>query len=278
MLRKSLSIFLFAAGLALVLTAFSGMSNPQAVQAQSVPQPTPRPSLPPDENTSPGIGSGSGMGHIAGTIIDLTTGAPASGITVMVGEYQLTSDVNGNYDRWLPAGTYTVMLVVTKEQGSAAQSALSVALPEAERVVQHLAFYSPKPAQAAPAAVPAATVVPTAVPVQSKARPAEKVAHPGSQASAPTRLPRTGDDSQNVLLLISVGIALMAGGIFMGTQGSWVKRATPALASRPAQRGSAAVSPVGNQDLLALLLARDLPSIKPDRDEALLKALLERDI
>ena len=120
MLRKLLSAICFSAGLAIVLTTLSGGALPQPAMAQSIPRPTPRPPLPPEENGSSGISAGSGMGHIAGTVIDLNNGAPRANIAVQVGSYTLMTDENGNYDRWLPAGTYTVTLMLDTSSGMAA--------------------------------------------------------------------------------------------------------------------------------------------------------------
>jgi hypothetical protein len=122
--------------------------------------------LPPEEKGSSGISSGSGMGHIAGTVIDLNNGAPRANIAVQVGSYTLTTDENGNYDRWLPAGIYTVTLMLDKSVGVTAQPELTLTLPVDDRVVQHLNFYG---AQTAPAPADAphapATPQPTAAPV-----------------------------------------------------------------------------------------------------------------
>lgn len=283
MFRKTLSMLLFAAGLAIVLTTIGGMSTVRPVQAQGVPQPTPRPPLPPEGNNKSSIGTGSGMGHIAGTVIDLTTGAPAANIEVLVGEYMLMTDVNGNYDRWLPSGTYTVALILGKDKGVAAQPELILALPEQERVIQHLAFYSPKPA-AAPAApvqvtAPAAPIQPTAVPAQSKARtPEHQDTKTDTPALVPSRLPRTGDDAPSFMLWISVGIALMAGGVFMGMYGNLRRSAVPATLPLVSRRHRAVAASTADAALLSSLLSSKLPSPKRSSDDALLQTLLKSEI
>lgn len=284
MFRKTFSMLLFAAGLAIVLTTFGGMSTVRPAQAQGVPQPTPRPPLPPEGNDKSSIGTGSGMGHITGTVIDLTTGAPTANIEVMVGEYMLMTDVNGNYDRWLPAGTYSIALVLRKDQGIAAQPELILALPEQERIIQHLAFYSPKPATAPAEAVqvtaPAAPAQPTAMPAQSKARtPEHQKPNTGTtHAVAPNRLPRTGDDAPAFMLWISVGIALMAGGVFMGMQGNLRRSAVPATVPVASRRQRTVTASTTDTDLLSSLLSRNLPAPMCSNDDALLQTLLKSEI
>src|SRR5215216_7570480 len=69
--------------------------------------PTSKPRQDSDDNTT------LPTGRITGTVIDLETGAPAPEIAVSVGDTQVTSDPNGNYDRnGLPPGNYSVALVL----------------------------------------------------------------------------------------------------------------------------------------------------------------------
>src|SRR5262245_52715027 len=83
--------------------------------------PSPRPTLAPTSRPHGDSHSGDGMGRITGTIIDLTTGAPASGIKVNIGGVVVSSDANGNYDLWVASGPYSVALVLDASQGEAAQ-------------------------------------------------------------------------------------------------------------------------------------------------------------
>lgn len=80
-------------------------------------------------------------GRITGTVINQSTGAPAPGIAVDVGGRVVYSDRHGNYERnLLPAGDYTVALVVAPEYGIPAQDPLTLTVEEESTVVQHLFF------------------------------------------------------------------------------------------------------------------------------------------
>src|SRR5690242_20554293 len=110
MYRRSRNIALLICGVGLLLAtrAFSMtlLDAPVQAWAQRLP---PRPTLTPhakpvhrsnDHAPDP-------TGRITGTVIDLTNGAPAPGITVSVGGSIVTTDTNGNYDRArLPPGNY----------------------------------------------------------------------------------------------------------------------------------------------------------------------------
>jgi hypothetical protein len=111
-------------------------------------------------------------------VINLTTNAPAPGITVMVGDASVTTDANGNYERaGLPAGSYQVALVLTAAQGTPAQGPITVELAAGATAVQNLAFRSPLAATVVPATPTA--MPPTAMP-------------PAPTPSGPVRLPDTG--------------------------------------------------------------------------------------
>jgi hypothetical protein len=291
MLRKLISMACIAAGMAMMLTALSGGAAPQPAHAQSVPQPTPRPPLPPDDKGGSGIGTGSGMGHIAGTVIDLTTGAPTSNVVVAVGPYLLPTDGNGNYDSWLPAGTYTVTLMIEKERGTAAQPAIMLTIPVADRVVQHLSFYEAQPAAApadqvqpaAPTAQPA--VMPTAMPTPepappSKARAPEAPANPAPEAAAaPSRLPRTGDDLPAFWLYMSIGVVLMGAGLFVGARADSLHIPAIALAGFARRQQRRVLMPAADAAaLLAALLTSEVRAAQRGRrDDELLAALLTAD-
>ncbi|HEX6292166.1 MAG TPA: carboxypeptidase-like regulatory domain-containing protein [Herpetosiphonaceae bacterium] len=134
---------------------------------------TPTPVPPDDTLPSP---TEAPAGRIIGTVIDLTTNAPAPGIRVAVGDITVTTDGNGNYERaGLPAGSYQVALVLTAAQGVAEQGPITVDLAVGATVVQHLAFRSPLAATAVPS-------TPTPTP------------------TGPATLPDTGDSSGNAAL------------------------------------------------------------------------------
>jgi hypothetical protein len=173
-MRRFLSAMLMIGGLSLVAAGL-GSSLGSAPQAQAQPRPTltPAPSATPvglptrtpsprddDEQPAP-------TGRITGTVIDLTTGAPAPGIAVLVGDATTTSDANGNYDRaGLAPGRYVVALALRAEQGTPAQEPIAIDLGAGATIVQHLSFHSPLPA---PAATPTAATPPTTLPVTSGA-------------------------------------------------------------------------------------------------------------
>jgi hypothetical protein len=156
--RPFLRAVLVAAGLCLLLSALS--SWPGAAPAHAQGDPPPRPTLTPvpptrERQSDQARPTAAPAGRITGTVIDLTTGAPAPNVAVAVGDQTVLADANGNYDRsGLPAGSYTVALILAPEQGMPAQEPVVVALAEGATVVQHLSFHSPPPA--APTPTPAA--------------------------------------------------------------------------------------------------------------------------
>lgn len=184
------------AGLAMLAAALLATPG-RAAWAQDLP---PRPTAPPTAPVTPEPEQGdddagrdpAAPGRITGTVIDRTTGAPASGVAVRVGDTTVTSDANGNYDRSsLAAGSYAVALILEPGRGEPAQGELTVAVAAGQTVVQHLAFSSPLPAAAATAAPePAAT--PAAI--------------------TPISLPATGGGGAQGLPLALVGVALIAAG------------------------------------------------------------------
>ena len=152
-------------------------------------------------------------GRIVGTVINLTTNAPAPGITVAVGDTTVTTDANGNYERaGLPAGSYRVVLVLTPAQGTPEQGPITVELAAGATAVQHLAFRSPLAATAVPAtptAMPPTAVPPTAVP-------------PKPTPSGPAMLPDTGHtDGAGAGLL---GMLILLAGIGVWGLTEWSRR------------------------------------------------------
>jgi Carboxypeptidase regulatory-like domain len=188
-----LSTILIVGGLGLLLAGLGRWAAPIAVHAQD--QPPPRPTLTPQPPTATARPSDDEpdstpvpASRITGTVIDQTSGAPAPGIQVQVGDGTITTDGNGNYDRaGLPPGSYTVALVLAAGQGEPAQGPLTVDLPAAATVVQHLAFRSPLPV-AQPRAAPTST-----------------------PAMTPPRLPRTAGSSDG-WLAFALGMGMLAAG------------------------------------------------------------------
>jgi hypothetical protein len=201
MRRSFLSAILFAAGLSLLVASLSpwltGTPEAQA-RVQSRPTLTPAPIAPttvPGPTRTPSSNDGDNRerlaptGRITGTVIDLTTGAPAPGIAVQIGDVITTSDANGNYDRsGLAAGHYVVALALRVEQGHPAQEPLTVEVGADATVVQHLNFRSLPPAR------PAAS--PTAAPA----------------GAAPATLPVTSGANDLSWPLVLLGLALLLGG------------------------------------------------------------------
>ena len=211
--RRMFGVSMMLIGGLMVVLAFGSMpvqsAEPQAVQAA----PSPRPTLPPTDDDDDDVAGDSNPGHITGTVIELNSGAPASGIGVSItgvdSSVQVSSDSNGNYDRWVPAGVYTVTLSLRTEQGAAAQGPKLVEVTSGGRTVQHL-YYRGLQATATAAPTSAATAVPggpavgTAVPV------------PTPTVMMPTRLPRTAAPLDGrAWLWLPLGLALLLFGGLM---------------------------------------------------------------
>lgn len=219
----ALGIALLSAGLMLVgmpsgaSLAFAQDLPPRpTLEATTAPQPTQ--TSEPKKNEKHKSRTPVPTGRITGTIIDLVSGAPTSGIGVLVGNVLVYSDANGNYERVsLPAGTYTVTLMLPSAQSVAAQGVLAVQLPAGGNVIQHLAFYSaPTPVPAAPPAppVPVATpafvaggVAPQTLPDTSGP---QAIAHPYAPKSLPHTSGRRGGWSLALFgsVLVVTGIVL----------------------------------------------------------------------
>ncbi|HEU4322771.1 MAG TPA: carboxypeptidase regulatory-like domain-containing protein [Roseiflexaceae bacterium] len=176
-----------------LLALGAGLAPAGLVGAQELPpRPTVAPTAPP--RTGGGDSGDEEPGRITGTVIDQTTGAPAPGIAVLVGDVTVRSDANGNYDRpELASGVYTVTLVLSADQGTASQPAQRVTVASGATVVQHLFFRSPVRAATTAVATPLPTPLPT-----------------------PASLPNTGAAEPSPALpllgaaLIGLGLALLA--------------------------------------------------------------------
>ncbi|HEY0738770.1 MAG TPA: carboxypeptidase-like regulatory domain-containing protein [Herpetosiphonaceae bacterium] len=160
----------------------------------STPTATTVPTAPPkDDEPDP---TDTPAGRIIGTVIDLTTNAPARGITVAIGDATVTTDANGNYQSAeLAAGSYRVALVLTAAQGTPAQEPIVIALAAGQTVTQHLAFRSPIAATATALPTATAPAAPTTIP---------PTAVPTSRPTAPVTLPDTGSSAQQTSLSTGV--------------------------------------------------------------------------
>lgn len=187
-------------GIALWLASFAPQAN---VQAQELP---PRPTLTPQPTHRSNTHkerkhhdtSRAPTGRITGTVIDLTTSAPAPGITVAVGDVVVTTDADGNYNRTdVPSGSYVVALLLNEKQGVSSQEPITVDVAPGATVFQHLNFRS----QLFTSASPTAAIMP----LPSTQTP-EAVAE-----AKPKELPRTGDTTSNgwLYMLMLLGISTL---------------------------------------------------------------------
>jgi hypothetical protein len=196
--RFRISLLAGLAALVVALGAFVVSGAPtRSVLAQEPPPrptltpapPTAQPTAKPQERERDRPTAVALSGRITGTVIDLATGAPASGVSVRVGDAIVVTDSNGNYDRpGLPAGSYVVALVLS-EGTAPAQEPITLQLGSAQTVIQHLAF---RPAAAVATAAPA----------------------PAPQPAMPTELPATsGERSSTLVLRAIVGLLLLSAGV-----------------------------------------------------------------
>lgn len=264
-MRRQMSSFaLMVCGIIALVGGFTMLPAPVSVAAQAV-QPSPRPTLQPTAELRQNDRKPTAVvpGRLTGTIIDLRTHAPVSGVAVQVGEQTVYSDANGNYDIWLTSGYYQVGLELASDQGVAGQPTQSVAVGPGDTVIVHLFFTSPAPTEqptqpaAQPALVPTPTVAPVALPPSlpdtSVANAAAEVAAPASSLGAPQSLPKTAATGG----LGAAGTWILFGALLLGL-GLVVQ-----LAPRPRRRAAlprrrAAARPRNDDDLLSDLLDRDL--------------------
>lgn len=270
MIRRAISFVMVAAGLLMLVGGLGALMPLATASAQAVPQPTPRPALPPEEGGQRSAQSISDMGHITGTVIDQRTGAPMPMAAVRVGDQIISADANGNYDLWTLPGTYTVGVIA--QDGTLAQ-AVSVEIPTDKITVQHLSGVSAAPVAApvesvAPAAPAAAVVVAPAAPEVIVA-----VDNQAVEPMIPARLPRTAG---NPLLLfepwfwVSLGMALLLGGLLIAARADSLRAPARALANYASGSPSMAADAAA---LLAALLTSEVRAASLSED-ALLQALL----
>ncbi|HJZ49002.1 MAG TPA: hypothetical protein VKE41_17620 [Roseiflexaceae bacterium] len=265
MVRRKIGSTLAACGIVMLLFGMSVLPAQGAAPSPVRMAPSPRPALAPNRQSKGALL----MGHITGTVIDLNSGAPAAGVAVNVGGAIVQSDANGNYDHWLPVGTYTVTLALAAGQGTPAQNIMTVQVLADVATVQHLNFRGQQQAVAVPtaAATQPAAIAPTAV---AGAAPAEAASAP---AVMPKRLPVTGDSGTAAWMWLAFGMALLLAGGLVGfgpvlggrspamvlrahAANSALLRALLAAPALPARRVQARVAPASD-DLLAALLAAD---------------------
>src|SRR5262245_58892301 len=201
MIRQKIGTTLAGCGIVMMLFGVSALPVQGAEPARPMLQPSPRPVLQPTPGPRNGTTASVPEGHITGTVIDLTTGAPMPGVSVNIGGVIVTSDANGNYDRWVPVGTYPVALALAPEQGTPAQDVVNVSVEPDAGTVQHLNFRSPLAATPQPA--------PTTAPA-----PAKQI-EPAS-AKPPKRLPRTGSEDNAAWMWLVFGMALLLFGSLVG--------------------------------------------------------------
>ncbi|HWQ15233.1 MAG TPA: carboxypeptidase regulatory-like domain-containing protein [Roseiflexaceae bacterium] len=262
-MRKTLSTALIALGALLVLFGFGGWGTPRVASAQgAVPQPSPRPPVELSDESGRNSTAADITGHVTGTVIDQATGAPVPGATVRVGDVTVTADANGNYDYWVPVGSYTVQVVVDPAQAEA-QPPVTVEVRAGEATVQHLTFRSAQAPAAAPTPAPGRVAAHAPTPV------AEAAAMDAAAAVTPPKtLPRTGLEPDESWLWIGVGMLLVLMGWLLW--GRPVAQLAPAL-TRPSRL------PAGfdRDALLAALLGAK--EARPARQSDLLDELLARD-
>jgi hypothetical protein len=261
MVRQKIGSTLAACGIVMLLFGMSALPAQGAAPSSVRMAPSPRPALVPLKGSSDTVL----MGHITGTVIELNTGAPSAGVAVQVGGVVVWSDANGNYDHWLPVGTYTVTLALADGQGVPAQDVVNVPVLADVATVQHLNF---RGQQAAPAVPTAAAVQPAVAKPTAVAAKAPAVAG-GAPAVQPKRLPVTSESGSAAWLWLTFGAALLLAGGLVGF-GPVLGGRSPALVLRTHAANSVLLrtlltAPVqatpraaqASDDLLAALLTMD---------------------
>jgi LPXTG-motif cell wall-anchored protein len=220
MLRRKIGSTLAGCGMLVIMFSMSALPAHGAASTAVRLAPSPRPAVSPLNHHS---GASVEMGHITGTVIDVRTGAPAAGVSVSVGGDLVATDANGNYDHWLPVGSYPVLLQLAADQGTVEQGEILVAVQPANATVQHLGFRSlapaePAPAEPAPAAPAPTAIIPKPAPAAKPAKDAGVSAPVMAVDSAvpPQRLPRTGAEEYTAWLWLGFGMLLLLGGGLVG--------------------------------------------------------------
>ena len=201
---KNISKYLIVAGVILLLVAvgnFSGGSTAWASNSNQgcVPGTIPCPTATP----SPGGGNGGDNGntaptsHILGTVTDLSTNQPGTGITVQINDTQVTTDGNGQYSlSGVAAGMYVISLVLPADFESA-QDPVSVQVDGKNDVTVDLGYYSAPQTAAITQTMVATTTL-----------------------SAPQTLPETGGSNGGMWFAVA-GMIFVLGGIAMRQKSIW---------------------------------------------------------
>ena len=192
-------------------------------------------------------------GRVTGTVIDLTTGAPAPMMRVQIGDVLTYTDSNGNYDVRLKTGVYRAELILVANQGTSGQPAQEIEVGPGDTVILHLFFYSPESVAAPPTGgemlpPPPADNAPELPVGETPAEPAPVAeAPPSFSVVQPAALPSTS---------ASFGIGLpwvwMLGGAILLGLGALVQM------SGPRRRVRTAVRTPSSDEVLQDLLERDL--------------------
>jgi hypothetical protein len=242
------SFVCMVAGVLIIALGINLAPVPTPVSAGPMLQPSPRPPLPEDRDRPEPTPVPPGA--ITGTVIDLTTGAPASGVDVNIEGVIVTTDSNGNYERNnLPVGVYTVNLELDG-RGTPAQRALQIEVGAGDRVVVHLFFYSqltptplPPTATAMPVMPPTNTAVPP--PPSGGQIPPELPETSGNRL--PSTLPVTAGGSYgSPLPVIALGSLLLVFGLTLQIWPHWQRRRV------------AAAQQSADEEMLEDMLAKDL--------------------
>ncbi len=278
MIQKKIGVLLVTCGMLAMLVGVSSWPAPETAAAMPALQPSPRPTLAPTSQSDDSDAQAApDYGHVTGTVIDARTGAPAQGVSVNVGGVIVLSDANGNYDRWVPVGVYSVTLTLPPALGTPSQETQMVQVSAGNATVQHLNFQSQGAASATPVAQPAAQAVAADKPAS---QPAVDTA---GGATPPTHLPRTAGETNNAWLWLAVGLALVivGGAMGIGPAAGRFQAVRPAYAAT-----SQATTGFDPNALLAKLLADGArkpaarpavqPAPRPEQDH-LLATLLDVD-
>jgi len=261
-MRKHLATFLACLGALSILFGAGSLAGPPVASAQGiVPQPSPRPPVDRSGGSDRKNSAATATGHVTGTVIDVVTGVPVPGVAVVIGSDTVTTDENGNYDHWLPPGSYAVQVVPDPARGEPAQAPVMVEVQPGGLTLQHLGLRG-APAEAAVAP----TVEVAQVPVGRSAAPVaddgavplavEEAAEDSAPAEAaaapdapPAMLPRTGIEVDEGWRWIGAGLLLIALGWLVWSQTR--QRPAPAL-----NRPSRLAADLDEQALLEKLLTR----------------------
>jgi hypothetical protein len=227
-MRRQLASLLITCGALLIVFGFGGWAGPATASAQApAPQPSPRPAIRADDGGSDSAPVAQ-TGRVTGTVIDQLSGAPLAGVRVLVGNDVATTDANGNYDHWLPVGTYNVMAAPDEARVALVAPPVPVVVTAGGTVVQHLQVRGPQ-APAAPAEEqPGRAVAP---PAALAAEPPVAAAQLPTDDEAPRILPRTGLEADMGGLWLGAGVGLLLMGWLVW--GRPVARLAPALSRAP---------------------------------------------